>query len=384
MGRSLPTELKQYTFNLLMLIGKEVEAQFAKWNKPQIGFLAKYVAANDRAAKNQTETLKDYDEEKKRTMERTLFMIEVLSVPAVAWLGAALELRVGPKLFYEYKDGFSLPGKAYLYKKVHDEFQSKVFGDAGKDLTDTVFKLANEKINSVDQPEVNPRRISFSPDFDAFGNNLYAEVDKQSTAVQTNINRIAQAVNNSPSFGESLVKRLRKENPALDRMPYDAQFNLGKKLINGMLQANRVNWASAWLFYGSDPPQPDWEKVTKQLERHIWNIWILQQDLHAEKHGWNVFTEDYKVAGASGKVFDEVGGVGESYKSSPVEERLFEEFGAPLQDYELDNSLTTHSKDWADRQAQKLKTWAVSEDVAPLSKQLGGKPRTLTPIDQMW
>src|SRR5579862_188809 len=155
---SLNTDINQYTFNLLTLMGKEVDDQFAKWNKPNVGFLAKFVDAHGVAAKNQEATLKDYEEETKRTMERMLFMIEVLSIPAVAWLGAALELRVGAKLFSEYEDGFTAETGKYFYKKVHDEFKAKVFGDAAKDLSDTLFKLTTQKIASDDPPPVEERK----------------------------------------------------------------------------------------------------------------------------------------------------------------------------------------------------------------------------------
>jgi hypothetical protein len=384
MARNLNVELKQYTFNLLMLIGKEVDEQFTKWNQPNLGFLAKYVEAHSRAAKQQEETLKDYEEEKRRTMERTLFMIEVLSVPAVSWLGAALELRVGPKLFYEYKDGFTVETRKYFYKKVHDEFKSKVFGDAGKDLAGTVLKLTSDKVVSDDPPEVNAQKITLSPDFDGFGMNLYTEVDKQSKAVQKNINKIAQAVNNSPSFGDALVKRLQKENPGFDRLPFEAQYNLGRQTINNLLQENRIAWASSWLYYGNDPPQPNWHRITRDLEREIWSVWIIQQDLHAEKYGWNLFTEDYKVNGASGTVFDPVGGVGKTYENSQIETRLFEEFNAPLMDYQLDYALQAHSRDWAEKQARKIRDWAGGGDFSYLTKELLGKPRTLKPVDQMW
>jgi hypothetical protein len=300
-------------------MGKEVDDQFGKWNKPNIGFLTNFVDAHGVAAKNQETTLKDYEEETKRTMERMLFMIEVLSIPAVAWLGAALELRVGAQIFAEYEDGFAAETGKYVYKKVANEFKAKIFGDAAKDLSDTLFKLTTQKIASEDPPAVEERKIALSPDFGVFGRNLYGEVDKQQTAVSNNISKIAQRVNTiSPAVGDAVITRLKTTNPGFDRLPYPQQLSLGKKVINDLMQANRVNWAASWLFYGNDPPKPDWNKIVSELERQIWSVWVIQQDLHAEKYGLNLFTEDYKVYGFSGKVFDDTGGIASRYKTSPI------------------------------------------------------------------
>jgi hypothetical protein len=384
MGRDLGSELKQYTVNLLFLIGKEVDGQFGKWNKPVVGFLAKYVAAHDKAAENQSETLKEYDEEVRRTLERTMFIIEILSVPAVAWLGAALELRVGPNLFYSYEDGFKVQGQKYFFKKIHDEFKSKIFGDASKDIADTLFKLTNEKLNSVEPPEPEAKKAAFAPDLDKFGRSLYDEVDKQNTFLQNNINAMTQAINRSATFGEAIVKRLSKENAGFDRLPFNRQFDLGTRTINAMMQVNREKWAASWLYYGNDPPEPHWSRIIEDLEKQLWCIWILQQNFRSVQHGWNLFTEDYKVAGASGKVFDSTGGVASSVKDSPIMERLFEEFQAPLMDYELDSELTTHSKAWADKQVEKLNQWANNQEFDSLRKALTGKPRQLKSIDEMF
>src|SRR5439155_26302431 len=126
----LAAKLTQYTINLLNLIGKEVDEQIGLWNKPKIGFLDQYVTAHAHAVKSQADVLKNYEEEERRAVERALFVMELLTIPAISWFGAALEPKVGPKLFFEYKDGLKVPDK-YIRKRVHDEFQSKILGDAG-------------------------------------------------------------------------------------------------------------------------------------------------------------------------------------------------------------------------------------------------------------
>jgi len=317
-------------------------------------------------------------------MERALFLIEVMSVPAISWLGATLELRVGAKLFQEYEDGFEAETRKYFYHKVHDEFQSKIFGDAGKDLASTLFKLASENIASEGQPSIDLHSIAYSPDLEVFGSNLYQEVDKQSTAAQTQINRIAQTVNNSYTFGDAIVKRLQKETHGFDRLAPRIQFEMGTKLINGLMQDMRNDWASRWLYYGNDPPHPSWPRIIRELERELWCVWILQQNFHSKKHGWNLFDEDYKVSGASGEVFDQTGGIASSYEDSPITTRLFEDFNAPLMDYKLDWALKTHSKIWADQQAQKIRDWAGSGDFSYITNQLRGVARSLQPVEQMW
>ena len=113
----LGSELKTYTINLLNSIGKDVDRQIDKWSKPHVGFLSMLCAAYQRAVDNQTETFKESDEERRRSFERAIFSLELLSLGAFAWLGASLELKVGPRIFYEYEMETMSAGDAWEDRK---------------------------------------------------------------------------------------------------------------------------------------------------------------------------------------------------------------------------------------------------------------------------
>jgi hypothetical protein len=385
-------ELTQYLINLLNLIGKEVDQQFAKWSGLYTGFLDGYVAAHARAANSQEKVLAKYKEEQRRSMERSLFLMEILSIPAVSWLGAALEMRVGKRIFREYEDGVNLCGR-YFYKVAHDEFKSKVFGDSIKDFANIITKLTGEKIVVDEPPEVDEHKIAFQPTLDLFGSTLYQEVEEQRAAVLNNVDAVTLDINKRlATFGNSIVKRLRSERAGFDRLTGELQFQAGTELIDRLVQESRKAWASSWLFYGSDPPaKPNWRMITDELERQLWCVWLVQQDLHAGKHGWNLFDEDYRVIGASGEVFDPVGGAllppnPSLYENSPIQDRLFEDFNAPLMDYRLDHAVKTHTKAWAEKQVEKLKDWInqPQQSMDYLNQVLRGKPRKLQEIDSMF
>jgi hypothetical protein len=53
-------------------------------------------------------------------------------------------------------------------------------------------------------------------------------------------------------------------------------------------------------------------------------------------------------------------------------------------DYETDTFVEAHSKQWAENQAAKMRKWAQAADFGYLQRELQGKPRTLTPIDQLF
>src|SRR5262249_18273637 len=150
----------------------------------------------------------------------------------------------------------------------------------------------------------------YSPDANVFANNLFREVDQQRQQAVAAINKIAQDINRSPSFGEALVKRLRQQNPHLDRLGFDAQWLAGKKMIDDILNLYRQTWADRWIYYGNDPRELDWERVKKELELQIWVIWFIQQNFHVESLG----PAGTIVTGASGPVLNQSGGFASLYK----------------------------------------------------------------------
>ncbi len=379
MAGDLGAELKQYTINILNSLGSEVDKQFEKWARPEIGFLAQLCRAQQAAVKEQAEVLNELAEDQRRSYERSLFVLEILTIPATSWLLATLELKVGKKIFYEYEGAMvqvhDIPWVALPKTRVWNEYNSKIFGDMGKEIADSLSKLAGEKFLANDHEDVNPHSVAYSPNAGVFALNLHAEVYKQQRQIKDTILKITQDIARSMTFGRALVQRLRSENPHFDRLPYEAQLKAGQKMFNDMLDMNRETWAGQWIYYGNDPPSPDWGRVKRELERQIWRLWIVQQHFRAEKSG---FPPIDAVMGASGDVLEATGGVLFPIKTSPIVTRL-DEFNAPVWDYIL-------KKRPMDAQAQvnKLNDWAKREEPTWLNRELEGKRRVLKPVDEMW
>ena len=382
MARDIGAELKQYMINLFNSIGKEVDSQFGKWNKPNIGFLAQLCAAHDQAMQSQLNVLKAEADELQRTMDRMLFAMQLLSIGAISWIGAALEYRIGPKFFYTYEvleDGTDIP---WLIQKPK-EFEAKLIGDLGQGLLTWLTMVGITPGKTDPLPDADTKKIANSPTFGVFANNLYEEVDKQRDVTQRNINMLSQAVNNSATFGPTLMKRLARELPGFERMGEAGQFAAGKIWIDNGIGGLRLGWIKDSYYYRCDPPQPNWSMVGRLLEKEAWAFWLIQQNLFAGKKGWNLFAEDYVVKGASGSVFEKTGGFASAYEVSPVTDRL-SSMNAPVMDFIGDSAMETHTEKWADEKISGLKSWAKRQNSDNLNQLLEGKPRALKPVDQIW
>lgn len=375
-------ELKQYTINLLNNIEKEVTAQFDKWVKPKVGFVDLLCTAFGDAANDQVAVLKDEQEEKRRAFERALFILNLCAIGATNWLGAAMELKLGPKIFFEYEAnlGAVLMPK-FMLKKIHNEFKGKIFGDMSKDLASLAVDLAGEHFNPSDgYREPNPNNVIYAPNAATFGQKIYVEADVQQTFVTKTINRIAQNINNSPTFGQALVARVLKRFPQCTRLGRVGIVNAGHALVNELFDMYRQNWAAQWYYYGYDPPsQPRWSNIRRHFERQIWAVWILQQHFSVQK--MNVLNS-YYINGASGPVLETSGGFGSLIKDSPIVTRLFEAFNVPVSDMILNGP--PHSEDGCQAQIDKINKWAINEDQTVLRGELDGKKRVLGPVDQIW
>ncbi len=227
MAGDLGAELKQYTINILNSLGSEVDKQFEKWARPEIGFLAQLCRAQQAAVKEQAEVLNELAEDQRRSYERSLFVLEILTIPATSWLLATLELKVGKKIFYEYEGAMvqvhDIPWVALPKTRVWNEYNSKIFGDMGKEIADSLSKLAGEKFLANDHEDVNPHSVAYSPNAGVFALNLHAEVYKQQRQIKDTILKITQDIARSMTFGRALVQRLRSENPHFESWTKDVQ-----------------------------------------------------------------------------------------------------------------------------------------------------------------
>lgn len=259
------------------------------------------------------------------------------SLGATAWLGAVLEQKVGRKLFYEYEQAEVILPKRWLRllnaKKIPEEFEAKLFGDSGHALADVGVNLGGEKLKPPPFKGPNPQEVANAPDANIFANNLFRQVDAQRKQAVDTIVGTAQDINSSVTLGAAIVKRLQKENPRFDCLSVEAQKLAGQKLINDALNIERRKWADKWLFYGSDPPQPNWFKVKYELERQIWAVWVAQQNFHIEiiPDADALIPGSIRnvIVGASGRVLEHTGGFAKLIEDSVIATRLHGLRGQP-------------------------------------------------------
>jgi hypothetical protein len=380
-------DLKQYAINLLDSVGDEIDQQFDKWAKPHVGFLDSLCAAHGDAADDQVGYLKEDAEDKRRAFERAMFVLSLLQLGATDWLGAAIELRLAPKLVQEYeKIPIKLPERWITdmrergtLKRAQTDIQRKVFGDFSNDMTDLVYSFASQKlVPPFGFEPLNPKKAAYAPDAKTFAHEIYVEVDRQQKAVKQIVNHFKEKLNGSSEAGGQIVDKVLKENKQLKNPDLKAIMNAGRKFLDGLFDTYRNQWATEWYFYAYDPPQPRWSKVRRNLEGQIWAVWVVQQDFAVAAMGGDL----YRIAGASGRL-EGSGGFASTIKESPIVTHLFEDFNAPITDMLLKGD-TWDTVQECREQILKLNKWAADMDQTVLRGELQGKKRTLKASGQMW
>jgi hypothetical protein len=369
--RILEDELKQYAINTLNFLADEVDLQFGKWSTDRTGFLPLLCDAHQQAVDKQVAILREDAEERRRSFERGLFVFSLISIGATSWFGAYLELRLAPEIFFEYEQvPVILPTR--WRKKITNEFESKVFGDSGHAVADALVELGVEKLKPEPFSGPNPQEVAGAPDAQIFAGNLFRVVNAQRVQAVKTIKKIAEGLNNSMTFGTTLVKRLQKENPRFNSLsPRDQQL-AGQKLIIDWLNVLRSRWAARWLFYGSDPPNPSWSVVRDQLEMQLWAVWTIQQSFHLQGFSGNSPSERF-IEGATTVLTND----------SKITKRL-NELHAQVTDIVGDK----HRND-RDRQDQLdgLNKWAASsiQNTAWIeTNKLQAVPRKIKPASQLF
>ena len=382
-------ELKGYVTTLLETLGKDVDKQFDKWCDPVTGYLTHLISCYEGAQNDQISVLQQQEQERQRALQRALFVMNFLAIGATAWLGVALEKVAGPRLFFEYEQvGMVLP--VNWLRKLPREFDGALFGNLGKDITNALVGVLNEKLAQPQEvAAVDDRIVAQSPDMKRFGFNLHQEIRKQKDSVKKAIVSTIEDINRSTTFSSSISKKLNELHPHIERMPYPNIIGIGHDFINSVFDERRKKWASSFFFYGFDPPRPDWARVQSRLEKMIWAIWVAQQNFHAARLGEqqsgilsSAMSNMYYLKGAQGNLLGTTGGFASWIKDSPITVRLFEKFNAPVQQILSKGPPITF--DACTEQANKLRTWANNVDANELRNWLKGVKRDLGPVDSVF
>lgn len=381
-------ELKGYVTTLLGNLEKDVDGQFDKWCAPVTGYLSHLVACYEGAQNEQVATLKEQEDERQRALQRALFILNFLAIGATAWLGVALEKVAGPRLFFEYEQtALTLPTN--WLRKIPKEFDGALFGNLGKDITNALVGVLNEKLaQPAEVAAIDGTAIVKSPDMNRFGYNLNLEIKKQKDAVKAVIDSTIENINRSTTFSTSISTKLKTLNPHLERMSYPGIIGAGHNFINSIFEEQRKKWAASYFFYGyNPPPNTNWARVQSQLEKMLWSIWVAQQNfgpariMQGGPFG-KTLGDLYYLKGAQGNLLGTTGGFGSTIKDSPITLKLFERFNAPVQDIILNGPPATYSACTA--QADKLRNWANTVDTNEIRSMLKGVKRDLGAVDKIF
>jgi hypothetical protein len=382
-------ELKGYVTTLLGNIEKDVDGQFDKWCAPVTGYLSHLVGCYEGAQNDQVTTLREQEDERQRALQRALFVLNFLAIGATAWLGVALEKVVGPRLFFEYEQtALTLPTN--WLRKIPKEFDGALFGNLGKDITNALVGVLNEKLaQPAEVAAIDGTAVAKSPDMNRFGYNLNLEIKKQKDAVKAVIDSTIENINRSTTFSSSISKKLKTLNPHLERMSYPNIIGAGHDFINSIFEEQRKKWAASYFFYGyNPPPNTNWARVQSQLEKMLWAVWVAQQNFgpaRAMPQGGAfgmALADLYYLKGAQGNLLGTTGGIASTIKDSPITLRLFERFNAPVQDILLNGPPTTYATCTA--QADKLRIWANTVDTNEIRSMLKGVKRDLGTVDKIF
>jgi hypothetical protein len=394
-------ELKQYTVNLLNSMRLEIAAQYDKWGKEHVGFVSLLCGAHGDAASDQAAILKQQQDEERRAFERAMFIFSIVGLFAIDVAGAAIELKLAPKLIGEYdKTRATAAGFTIIYSTRRAGVNRKVMGDFSTDLMQSLLALGTQ----YDGPpstyrELDLASLPYSPNAKEFGHKLFVELDQQQAAIASYINGVSQSVFRSRVFGDNLVKRLVQTSEALNAVGKLISEKLGRKpdkntlieagqlWIDSVFDDKRKKWADQYYFYGYDPsPKPNWEMIRRRLERYLWKLWIQQQHFRirvnvGQDPGWIRASDTYSLIGASGSILERTGGIGSWIKDNPIVTRLYD-LNAPVMD--LTTGATWSHRSECQSQLDKLKTWAEQLDGADLQKEIDGIKRPFRTVSKIW
>jgi len=361
---ALGKALQQYMVNMLENVKTELESNFDEWAAPGRYFdkLADEQAA---AAARQVSALKEVEEERRRSFERSMFAISLIAPFALSWMSAHLQYTLGPKLFSKsvnervtgVADGFMVSFE--MNKLLGNQIANKVFGDMGKELATWVGGMG--KTIALDaHKEIDGRKVAGSANLHSFKTNLLQEINGQKDQAVRTIMKVKQDVVNDIDYGQGILKRLHKTNPASARLPVKAQEQAGIQMIIVELNNKRRKWADEFSFYGTKPPQPNWQNIGRMIERQMWALWIIQEKLEYSKAGPGVLSYVSFIKGASGPLDNDAFITNLHSLNLPV----------------LDLERRHHSKEQVDR----LNTWAATElKKSPIERGIASSVRRTQP-----
>ena len=281
---SLSSDVKQYLYNLIgTQLKGEIDLQYDAWIGPG-SYVAQLGDAQDKAAANQLQILKQAEDEKKKAFERTMFILSLVSGPVLSWAAGYLQYTLAPRIFYKTVFESSGRSKVLLPKNYEDKIAGKVFGDLGKDLAKVVDSSAVSAVLAkvpAGTKAPDGTKLANMTDGLTFRTSIENEIKAQKDQTTRECLAIAQAINNSTDFGDLLLSKLRKEQPDVNKLSEKLVEQRCQLMVNQLVNKAREGWAERFPIYGLDPPKIVPNRLVKLFESGIWAIWLLQNNFRA-------------------------------------------------------------------------------------------------------
>lgn len=362
----LAPNVKQYTYNLVATQWQaEMRKQFDAWIGPG-SFVNNVGDAIDKAADNQATVLKKSAEKQREAYERAMFIFSLVAPLALSWFAGSLQYIVGPKLFTKVGgDKWNVINGIRIYEVVmiENKVYSKMLGDMGKDLVSRGLPLVLSAVAKPAPLQTNGPAASHNGL--TLKSNIEMDIKAQKDGIIGELMAIAQNINNSSNFGDLIVAKYKKENPAAKDATPEALERGCKEMVNKIVNNTREDWATKYPIYGMSPPTTALDRIVKLFESNMWALWLNQNNYRA----WARYTNDYRPSigpGATGE-----------YLPADIAIHILDNFTGlhALQlEYMNEDRFTLDA-------INSLKIWATKKlQNSPLS-QLKGDKRTLNPIE---
>lgn len=295
---------KMYTQNLTWEYMDQIEA----W-KLYIDNIADMV---ENVSKSQVDTLQEAHAEieaaKAAAMAQAMFVLDLIAIPAVSWLSAAIKIKWAPKLTTESRlvaernldwgkrlagvvwktEVTEISGVPFGTEPSPSPVANQVIGDIGKLGAGFIADLVRKPLKTSPHPFKPPdtKFVQNSNDWQSFRTGLKKTLYDQQQFGQGQIRSIADDIENDAiAVGQGLVDKLYKDQPKLKDLDGpnadDQRYQAGAAMINKELNARRADWAKDWLYYGNDPPDVK-SSMKILMEREIWALWIVENILEGD------------------------------------------------------------------------------------------------------
>ncbi len=276
--------LKTYARTHVQTVKDEYEKQIGKWES----YIDDVADAEIAARKDFNETLRDIKREEEEAGKLALMALSLVAIPALAWVGAEIELNLYPRLMGKtiIEDGFVKGKYVVRAEREVNEFAAKFFGDSIKDYLghgldktfESLFPEGEDGGKNGNNKDESFWNSIASGDLAGFKTRLSAELRAKSSVVSGQLMILRENINKKREFGDLVIKEVHKRFPKSKTREDDGQLELnGYAVLDEYFDTLRKQYARNWFYYGNNPITSRLPLLPFHIQVEIWALWILGQ-----------------------------------------------------------------------------------------------------------